>query len=252
MKNIKEKLVLCTFLSVPLTTSLHAAMTAKEVMDYAKTAVGSRYKMGHSRWDPNDRSFGYTDCAGLVLKAWRWPLEIPYRETLKGSYTVRGKKVTGKLYTGSMFETKRYELPWSVDKDFDNAKVADAYTYNNGKEGHTFLVTRYDENKNVKSVEARNPKLGVGYFTRTKAYLKGVGYRLMRHRGISRANATPATEAPARQLSQYEAIFHTVTKGDTLSALAKKHKVTVGHIVALNPSKIKNFVIKIGDRIQVK
>ncbi len=252
MKRIKEKIMLCTLLSVPLVTSLQAAMTAKEVIDYAKTAAGSRYKLGHSNWDPNDRSFGYTDCAGLVLKAWRWPMEIPYRSPLKDKYSIQGKVIPGKLYTGSMFETKRHNLPWTVKKDYDNAKVADAYTYNDGKRGHTLLVTRYDENKNIKSLEARSPKHGVGYFTRTKAHLKSVGYSLMRHTGISRSHVAPASEAPTRQPTQYQAIFHVVVKGDTLSALAKHYKVPVSHIAALNPEKIKNFVIKLGDRIQVK
>jgi len=252
MKIIKDKILICSLLSIPLINSGHATMTAKEVIDYAKTAAGSRYKLGHSNWDPNDRSFGYTDCAGLVLKAWRWPMEIPYRATLKDSYSIQGKAIPGKLYTGSMFETKRHKLPWTVKKDFDNAKPADAYTFNNGKHGHTLLVTRYDENKNIKSLEARSPKHGVGYFTRTKAHLKAVGYSLMRHSGIPKAAASAVSDTPARKPTQYEAIFHTVAKGDTLSALARTHKVPVGHIVALNPGKIKNFVIKIGDRIQVK
>ncbi|MEZ4814019.1 MAG: LysM peptidoglycan-binding domain-containing protein [Bdellovibrionota bacterium] len=253
MKIVKEKIMFYTLLSLPLLEGAQAAMTAKDVIDYAKTAAGSRYKMGHSQWDPNDRSFGYTDCAGLVLKAWQWPKKIPYREVLKDSYSINGSRVPGKLYTGSMFEVKRHKLPWSVTKDFDNAQLADAYTYNDGKQGHTFLVTRYDENNNIKSIEARNPEYGVGYFTRTKAYIKAAGYSLMRNKQIARNGGSSTTNSkPERKPTQYEPVLHTVVKGDTLSALSRKHKVPVEHIVSLNPGKIKNYVIRIGDQIQIK
>lgn len=246
------------FLSLSLVGSSYGATSASAVINYAKTAAGSSYKMGGSRWDPKDRSFGATDCAGLVLKAWRWPKEIGYKETLVDSYTINGKRVPGKLYTGSMFEIKRHKLPWSISKDYDNAKMADAYTYNDGERGHTLLVTGYDTNKNIKSLEARSRKHGVGYFSRTKAHLKSVGYSLMRNSNVSSQQIAPqhpsdSQESPVRIPTQYQPVFHSVVKGDTLSGLSKKYRVPMQHIISLNPSRISsNFMIRIGEKLQVK
>ncbi len=148
-------------------------------IQYASTAVGSRYIFGGSTWDPKNRRYGGSDCAGLVLKAWKWPVAIGYRDQLRPSYVVRGKSVPGKLYTGTMLYPERYKLPWSKTKDLSKSSVGDALTYNSGGSGHTFLYVG-KRNGMVRSLEARSRKHGIGYFERSLPSLKRTGYAVLK------------------------------------------------------------------------
>jgi hypothetical protein len=46
-------------------------MTRQQILDIARSAVGSRYMAGGESWDPLDRSWGGPDCTGLLVKAWQ-------------------------------------------------------------------------------------------------------------------------------------------------------------------------------------
>lgn len=257
MKTYNKTILISVCNSLILNLCLAAKYTPQEIINYAKTAAGSKYELGGSKWDPNDRKFGATDCAGLVLKAWRWPIPIKYKETLKDSYVINDKRVTGKLYTGSMLEIKKHSLPWSSSKNHANAQIADAFTFNNGFHGHTLLVAGFDSKDNIKSLEARSKKHGVGHFVRTRAHLKSVDYRLMKNKNIQRpvsiALEGSTQNSEDRRPTEYKAVFHKVTSGDTLSGLSRKYQVPLKHIQALNPNKIKNNnIIRLGDTLQIK
>ena len=237
-------------------------LSRSEIIDYAKTAAGSKYIFGGSKWDANDKKYGGPDCAGLVLKAWRWPLEINYRDTLKASYVVEGKKLPGKLYTGTMLEVNTYKLPWSKTKEYSLAETGDAFTFNNGKRGHTFLVTSVN-NGIYKSLEARSSKLGVGYFERSESYIRNAKYSLLKRNNVSGRSLKSQQQSPAVSTHKASAPvvkrvvanapeFYTVKQGDDLQKIAKQHKTLVSHIVKLNPSKIKNNSVKVGSKLQIK
>lgn len=43
------------------------------VIDYAKTGVGSPYWWGHGCWKTTDRNWGGADCSGFAAKCWQVP-----------------------------------------------------------------------------------------------------------------------------------------------------------------------------------
>jgi LysM repeat protein len=258
MKTLNHYLTLSLILSPLVSEAALKTVSRSEIIDYAKSAAGSRYIFGGSKWDPQNRKFGGPDCAGLVLKAWRWPLEINYRDTLQGSYVVDGERLPGKLYTGTMLDVNKYHLPWSKTKDYSLAQAGDAFTFNNGSHGHTFIMI--SEDKGVyKSIEARSSKLGVGYFERSESYIRNANYSLLKRNNVkgSKAVKTASTEAaaPAKQTVRKvaaEPVYYVVKQGDELQDVARKYKTLVSHIVKLNPSKIKNNAVKAGVKLQVK
>jgi len=250
----KQKIIALSLL-VPFSSLTFAS--GEGAIDYGKTAVGSRYVWGGSTWDPTNRKWGGPDCAGLVLKAWKYPVALPYKTPLKG-----------KLYTGDMLLTQKHNLPWTNYKDFTLASRGDAFTYNNGKHGHTFLYLS-DKNGVVSTLEAKGKSYGVGYFDRSTASLKAQRYVLQKKKGSivktpSRVNANrnetrneeprPAA-ANGNSNTTKKPIFggskHYVMKsGDTLKSIAKLHKVPVSHLEKLNARKIQRG-LKVGDKIQI-
>jgi len=234
-------------------------------INYGKTAVGSRYIFGGSNWDPSNRSYGGTDCAGLVLKSWKWPVEIPYKSSLQSSYVVNGKSVPGKLWTGHMLLTSKYNLPWTNSKDYGSASKGDAFTYNNGSQGHTFLYLS-DSNGVASTLEAKGRAYGVGYFSRTFAKLKASNYFLQKKKGSLSGNqsdssirvgnrernenssTSPRENRPTEPRVQKK--FHILRRGETLATLAKQYKVPKSHLEKLNKKKVDKG-LKVGMILQV-
>lgn len=48
-------------------------ITDNNIIDYAKTGVGSPYWWGHGCWKTTDRKWGGADCSGFAAKSWQVP-----------------------------------------------------------------------------------------------------------------------------------------------------------------------------------
>lgn len=257
MKTIQK--IISIFISIAFTPMAVAAInlveiTPKDIINYAESAAGSKYKLGYSQWDPDNREWGGVDCGGLVQKAWRWPTPLNYKTKMKDSYKVQGQTVPGKLFTGAMLEVKKHKLPWTMSSQLNTAQIGDSFTfYNGGETGHTLLVAgAINDDGKVKSLEARSSKYGVGYFERTISELEGKKYKLLRRNNVKgRSQTSPSPISSTTQSGN--ATYHTIKKGDTLWAISKQHKVSIGHILKLNPKVAKNpSVIQIGAKIRIK
>jgi hypothetical protein len=120
-----------------------AAMTRDEIIGRAKLAVGYSYWWGHGRWRTDGKSHGScsgscpscshsgsygADCSGLVAKAWAVPSPIA---------------VTTDAHPYSTVDFKNGSQHWS-NISRSSVKKADAFVYNTGSHGHTFLFEKGD------------------------------------------------------------------------------------------------------------
>jgi len=172
--------------------------TRDDIIEFSKTAWGSRYILGGSNWNAQNRKAGGVDCAGLVLKSFGWPVVEDTKTSMSPSYIVDGKHVPGKLHTSQF----AYEVfPWTVNSkySYDDLEVGDALTYyKGGKTGHTLLVYKKTSASKgvIASSEARSSKMGVGTFTRSMADLKATKYRLNKPNFIIKAAQAPENSQP--------------------------------------------------------
>lgn len=187
-----------------------------QVIEYAKTGLGTPYKLGGSKWVTNGKS-GEVDCAGLVLKAWRWPIYTKPEDKLKWVYKVgrdiessavtMSENITyvfGKLHTSALNKnpidlrlysskghdksTTEVEFPWSIQENYTNfahvrkGDAFDRYSYGD-KYGHIFLVDEVLRNDLLLSIEAIKPH--VGQLKRSFTKTKQRNYKLLKRNNIT-------------------------------------------------------------------
>jgi LysM repeat protein len=201
--------ILSTLLSLNAFSIVHLEqVTREEIVEYAKTGLGTPYQLGGSYWKEN-QAVGAVDCGGLVQKAWRWPVYTRTEEKMKWAYRV-GKDIDsdsvdfaenityvfGKLHTSNMnknpvelrlYTSKGYDksatpvtFPWTIKADypnFDNVKKGDAFDkYISGKKyGHLFLVDEKLADDLLLTVEAVKPS--VGQLKRSYSKTKAKAYK---------------------------------------------------------------------------
>lgn len=155
--NSKIKVLLTVFgmLAIIFQSSVFAAIpevTRTEILNYAKTAVGSWYVWGGDKWDPNNRSWGGADCSGLVIKAWMIPYKAPYNKSVGHPWS------TYSFYNQSTHWTRisRSDL-----------QPGDALVRRGSSSGHTFLYAGKDNWGTAMYYEAARTGTRIRYGTRS-------------------------------------------------------------------------------------
>ncbi|RME79134.1 MAG: hypothetical protein D6785_11455 [Planctomycetota bacterium] len=142
-------------LAISFQSSLSASIptvTRKQILDYAKTAVGSWYSWGGDKWDPNNRSWGGADCSGLVIKAWMIPYKAPYTKSVGHPYS------TWHFYHQSIYW---YRISRS------SILPGDAYVRRTSKGGHMFIYAGKDSWGKAMFYEAPRRGVRIRYGTRS-------------------------------------------------------------------------------------
>lgn len=210
------------------------------IVDFVLTKVGKRYKYGST--GPN--AF---DCSGLMYFTFK-NFGIELLRSSRDQYKM-GKPV------------KRNEI-----------RKGDLVFFTRGKTiGHVGLVTEVDSNHNFKFVHASTQNVGVIHSdSRTNGYAaRYVGARriidcddmevpyivtnnllAMHGEGSgSMESAVVDSQDKTPSISQPSVVYHKVKKGETLSSISKKHKVSVANLKKWN--KLKSDMIKIDQRLKI-
>lgn len=258
------------------------SITDRNILRYAESALGVKYKLGASQWSADKE--GKTDCVGLAMKAWEYPIKTDTNEPLELVYKVGDRVsphalvyqrpveyVPGKLFTDAIdekplkinlftdygYEKKQSEiiLPWSITSvhEYDNllrVKPADAFNYccsSAGNYGHILLVKSVESKDTLVSIEAVRPH--VKYKKRTLAYLKSNNYNHLVRDAVIRTLPVKDLEQDQEQKPKKNR-FHIVKSGDTLSQIAYKYHITVNQLISFNPNlkDTKSLIIP-GDKL---
>lgn len=229
-----------------------------EIIEYAKTGLGTPYKLGGSKWVTNGKS-GEVDCAGLVLKSWRWPIYTKPEDKLKWVYKVgrdiessavtMSENITyvfGKLHTSALNKnpidlrlysskghdksTTEVEFPWSIQENYINfthVKKGDAFDkYHYGdKYGHIFLVDEVIRSDLLLSIEAVRPH--VGQLKRSYSKTKQKSYKFMRRNNITANNREDLEIVPLAPVV-HETVIETTDIQPELISVPKYHTVIKG------------------------
>lgn len=230
----------------------------KQIVDYAKTGLGTPYKLGGSQWVEDGRS-GTVDCAGLVLKSWGYPKYTKTEEKLKWVYKVgrdiessavstneNVNYVFGKLHTsvlnknpidlrlydrkGLESETTEVTFPWTIKDDytdFRNVKSGDAFDkYHHGdRYGHVFLVDEVIRSDLLLSIEAIKPH--VGQLKRSYSRTKQKSYKLLRRNNLTSQDSEVLEIVPLAPVVP-EIKIETSESTPELVSVAKHHTVIRG------------------------
>ncbi|NLX20222.1 MAG: hypothetical protein GXY55_00930 [Phycisphaerae bacterium] len=149
--------------------------TRQDIINYAKTGIGSPYVWGGSNWDPNDRGFGGADCSGFVGKCWSLTRWTPYRVTHHPYGTVHYIQTPGTHWT----EVDRAEMLYGD---------AIVYRYDGG--GHTYLYLSGDGWGEHEVYEARGSAYGIVHRWRTSLSSAEVTKGIRRNRLIENIDTT--------------------------------------------------------------
>ncbi|MCK5796289.1 MAG: hypothetical protein KAI47_03845, partial [Deltaproteobacteria bacterium] len=123
-----------------------------EIIDIAKSGVGSPYIWGGTCWDPKNRSWKGPDCSGYVTTCWQIPNASETTDCLPHYYT------TSTFVNNTTHWTK-------ISRD--DLIRGDALVYNNGSYGHIILYDAGDKWGAAEVYEARGSAYGVVHRTKT-------------------------------------------------------------------------------------
>ena len=176
MRKSNKTLVLAFAMVVFMGAQAFAITTISrtDIINYAKTAVGSWYVWGGDKWDPNNRSWAGADCSGLVIKAWRVPKAASYKTSVGHPYS------TYSFYHQS---THWYRISRS------SIQMGDALVRRNSKGGHIFIFHKKDQWGKPLYYEAYRTGTRIRYGTRSA----GSEYVAIRRKSLSNSGGTTTT-----------------------------------------------------------
>jgi|GEM_PF-4402084 len=261
-------------IAISATQSFLEKLSPDNIINYAETALGSKYIWGGDTWNPKDRSYG-PDCSGLVQKAWGWPKRVGYKDHIPSIQLANGSETLPKLNTTHMLTNSKHKNSWTttpLNGNENKVEKADALT----RPGHTMLViSPLNKSGNYRSIEAVGGKVTkkTAYFNRKLSWLKSEGYKIQRRKNIVKSKTSPrvaksktpvkvvppkkfvpkAIHVKAAKIAPppVEKNTHIVKKGDTLWSLANKYKMSMARLYSLNKDVLKNVdSIRIGQKLK--
>ena len=200
---------------------------------------------------PESMYNGSTEDLFKLARQGKYLKEIPYSEVRRGDIFVKGREGgSGGAYGHTGLFTRKGEI---IHCNYGNGTV----TTNNEKEGYWYYLdsskvpVRFfrwvgaveDKPKPKKTInqiaqEVMAGKWGVGAGRADKLQKAGYSYK--------------EVQAEVNRLVSQQAVYYVVKAGDSLSAIAKRHGVSLNDLIKRNPQISNPNLIKVGQKIRIK
>jgi MYXO-CTERM domain-containing protein len=145
-RSLPFALVVCSLLLASTPALAIPSITRDDIIDLAKSGVGSPYVWGGTCWNPQDRNWKGPDCSGYVTKCWQIPSASKVTDCVPHYYTTSG--------------FKSQSTHWKTISRSDLIR-GDALNYNSGSAGHIVLYESGDKWGSATVYEARGSAYGV-------------------------------------------------------------------------------------------